>query len=479
MRGIPFVMTLTALSLGVGDVCADVIRVPDDYAGIQLAIDAAVDRDTVLVSPGTYYENINFRGKSIAVGSHFVVTGERSYINTTIIHGGLPTTDDSASCVTFCSGEDTAAVLEGFTITAGAGTNWVDPQSPQYTWRGGGGVFVFESSPTVRHNVILQNTVAMVAGVDGAQGGGFLTYGGNPRLLNNVITDNQAEYGCGVVVDYSGAVIRNNAICRNSGGEAYGGGGFWSIGNGEDPIIVENNTVADNVVTGSGSYGGRGGGMFVWYGEVTGRNNVIWGNTQSQGGQIAEVSGGTALTTYSDVQGGFNGEGNVNAEPLFVSPTYVVEQGSPTIDAGNPAPTYNDPDDPANPGQALWPSQGGLRNDMGCYGGPGSTILAAGSTDGEESPRGTAPRSQAIKNCRPNPIRGAATIEYVLPRSGSAVLSLYDVLGRHARTMVNRQQASGTHQISWDPDVLPAGKYLCRLVLDGEAVGAKGVLLAE
>ena len=48
---------------------AATIRVPADAATIQSAIDSAVTGDTVLVSPGTYVENINFRGKAITVAS--------------------------------------------------------------------------------------------------------------------------------------------------------------------------------------------------------------------------------------------------------------------------------------------------------------------------------------------------------------------------------------------------------------------------
>jgi hypothetical protein len=479
MRGIPYLFAVAVLSLGRADVRADVIQVPGEHADIQLGIDAASDGDTVLVGPGTYYENINFRGKNIVVASHFILAGDRSYVNTTAINGSVSPDLDSASCVTVCSGEDSSAALAGFTITGGQGTNWVDPQNPEYTWRGGGGVFVFQSSPTVRHNLIVENTVAMVAGVDGAQGGGVLTYGGNPRLLNNMIADNRAEYGCGVVVDYSGAVIRNNVICRNTGGGAYGGGGFWAIGNGADPIVLENNTIAENAVSGSGAYGGRGGGMFVWYGEVTGRNNIIWGNTQSQGGQIAQVSGGTAVITYSAVEGGFTGEGNIDEDPLLAPPKYVLSGGSPCIDTGDPAPACNDPEDPANPGYAHWPAQGELRNDMGTYGGPGSAILAAGSTTSEGPVGQASPVRRAITRCRPNPFREGTTIEYSLPRMGWAALVVHNTAGRSIGTLFQGVQTSGLHRAHWRPNSLPPGLYACRLALDGISVGTTTLVLTR
>ncbi|TKJ41003.1 hypothetical protein CEE37_04885 [candidate division LCP-89 bacterium B3_LCP] len=51
--------------------------------------------------------------------------------------------------------------------------------------------------------------------------------------------------------------------------------------------------------------------------------------------------------TYSDVLGGYAGQGNIDADPLFISPEwndYRLQWGSPCIDAGDPDPQYNDPD---------------------------------------------------------------------------------------------------------------------------------------
>lgn len=354
----------------------NVIQIPEDFPSIQLGIDNALHGDTILVGPGTYYENISFEGKNIVVASHFVYNNDVGLIGATIIDGSQPSDADSASCVRFMNGEDSTAVLQGFTLTGGTGSLWVDPAFPTLTWRSGGGIMIFQSSPSVRNNLIKLNEVTDMTGVDGAQGGGMTCFGGNPRVYNNVIIQNQALYGAGIVVDYSGAMIRNNLICSNSGGETYGGGGIWVLGNGTSPIIIENNTIAENVVTGSGIYGGKGGGMFIWMGSVTAMNNIIWGNTQSQGGQIALIGGGTAEITYSNIEGSFAGEGNIDEDPLFIGMQYYLAANSPCIDAGNPQPIYNDPEDPANSGYALWPSRGNLRNDMGAFGGPDSEMLA-------------------------------------------------------------------------------------------------------
>src|ERR1700737_809351 len=83
---------------------ATVIHVPADQPTIQAGINAAVNGDTVLVSPGTYKENINFDGKAITVTSS-------GGAKVTIVDGGGVT-----SVVRFSSNETHSSVLSGFTI---------------------------------------------------------------------------------------------------------------------------------------------------------------------------------------------------------------------------------------------------------------------------------------------------------------------------------------------------------------------------
>ena len=428
---------------------ATIINVPGNQPTIQAGINAASTGDTVLVAQNTYYENINFLGKGIVVASHYILNKDATYITSTIINGSNPTYPDSASCVSFKSGEDSTSVLQGFTITGGTGTKWVDPNNPSYTWRGGGGVFTFTTSPVIRNNLIIYNEVTNTSGVNGAQGGGTLSYGGNPLILNNVIMMNEARYGAGIVIDYSGGIIKNNIIYKNTGGQDYGGGGFWSIGNGAHPIILENNHIVENSVTGSGSYGGKGGAMFVWMGTVTALNNIIWGNTQSHGGPIAEISG-YALISYSNVEGGFTGTGNININPSFSDTNFYLSELSPCIDTGNPGSVYYDPEDPNNPNNALWPSRGGLRNDMGAYGGPLRDLFPIFNPVSIKSVYTLLSTDFLLFQNYPNPFNPVTTIEYDLTKRVKVELILYDLLGQEVRTLVSEKQNSGRKSVVWD-----------------------------
>src|ERR1700722_6675739 len=91
-------------------VMGKVIHVPADQPTIQAGINAAATGDTVLVSSGTYYENINFNGKAITVTS-------ASGPGATVIDGSKGT---YSATVTFSSNETLSSVISGFTIQNGS-----------------------------------------------------------------------------------------------------------------------------------------------------------------------------------------------------------------------------------------------------------------------------------------------------------------------------------------------------------------------
>jgi len=382
------------LVLLCGPSFGNVLNVPGEFATIQAAIDASSDGDTVLVSPGTYLENITFRTKNIVVASRYILTREPATIFATIIDGSAPANADSASCVRIIGGQNPTAVLEGFTLTRGCGTKWVDEHGAGI-YREGGGVLTALSSPTIQHNYVIQNEAVNSAGCVSAGGGAMRLGDGSPRVLNNVIVLNRAMYGGGIVLNYcSGAIVRNNVIHRNRVHEAvpgvatFGGGGIWinnRLPGSSAPNLVDNNIVFANTSEGSGGQSaGQGGALHIQASTVAARNNIVWLNRQAVGGQI---SGAIALS-YSCVDGGFSGTGNIDAFPEFDESGFTLKSSSPCIDAGDPEPAFSDPEDPGSPGNALAPALGTTRNDMGAFGGPLATALPEHTDPGVEPPAG-------------------------------------------------------------------------------------------
>src|SRR3989338_3748503 len=156
------------------------------FTTIQGAINAAINGDTVLVSPGTYNETINFYGKAITV------KGAKGASQTIIDGGGLGTV------VYFGSGEGNNSVLDGFTIKGG---------SAMY----GGGIRAINTSPIIKNNIITGNTADN-------SGGAISVYDySSPVITNNTITGNTSLYGAGgiSVARYSSPVITNNIVWGN------------------------------------------------------------------------------------------------------------------------------------------------------------------------------------------------------------------------------------------------------------------------
>ena len=247
---------------------AATIHVPADQPTIQAAIDAAAGGDTVLVAPGTYYEDINFHGKIITV------TSEQGAAATVIDAGGMP------SVVTFTSGETRNTVLSGFTITGGR------------TTYSGAGISVSFSSPTIRDNVITGNS--------GCSGVGIYSYFSSPRIENNTITRNiisgcTGGWGIGIYVGgNSAAEIVGNVITDNRGEAASGGGvALFAAGN----AVLTGNVIARNATAGAAGCGWGGGVAIANFVQAKIVNNLIVGNSACSGGAFYWLgsSGNTVL----------------------------------------------------------------------------------------------------------------------------------------------------------------------------------------
>lgn len=66
----------------------------------------------------------------------------------------------------------------------------------------------------------------------------------------------------------------------------------------------------------------------------------------------------------------------------------------------------------------------------------------------------------SVSAIKPNPVSSTAHIEYELGLPGLVHLDLYNVLGRHIRTIVNGDQSKGKHTASFSTEGIPSGEYI-------------------
>jgi parallel beta-helix repeat protein len=207
-----------------------------------------------------------------------------------------PTRGENSYHVVTGSGTDANAVFDGFTITSGNANG-------SGTDRYGGGMYNDSGSPTLTNCTFSDNSAYYY-------GGGMYNDSGSPTLTNCTFSGNSADYGGGMY-NYGDSPTLTN--CTFSGNSAdYYGGGMYNYA-GSNPAIT-NCTFSRN----SADYGG---GMYN-FGSATLSNCILWGDTPQ------EVYGG-AVITYSDVQGGWDGDGNIDVDPCFARPGYWNNNDTP------------------------------------------------------------------------------------------------------------------------------------------------------
>lgn len=356
------------------------------YRSLQSAIAEATS--CVVAFDGTYYEDVDFLGKSLHVWAP-------DGADVTSIEG-----TGNEPVVTVASGE-TAAKLEGFSIGGGGGlyqassSSYYDSSTGTYytyyyDYYYGGGLYVVGSELTLVDAILTDNvlpeqstTWTSTTSYEAvySYGGGAYVNGGTLTLERVDLKGNAAGWGGALHADY-GTVLAN---------------GVRIVGNAADYFVVSQygGTVAlDGALVSSNkgwSSSGYDGFYLGSYGMLGLRNTTIVGHqmatyltegtvelassiVHANGYGIYDAGGSTTVTaTYSDVNGNgmdwYNeteptGNGNIDQDPMFVSfsdddewtnDDLTLAAGSPAIDAGDPA-NFSDRD--------------GSRTDMGAYGGP-------------------------------------------------------------------------------------------------------------
>ena len=466
---------------------AATIIVPDNASTIQGAMIAAASGDTVLVRPGTYFENVNFLGKAVILRS---LAGPA----TTIIDGSA-----GGIAVAYMRDVPDVARLEGFTLRGGGGV-------PSGTKRFGGGVCVRDSlnqqpglGPLIRDNWITGNHATEGGGIfiggicrvtnnriylnEAQDNGGGITRGEirlnnqNPRVVaDNEIFSNRVTLfdldrgGGGATIQGSAAglpfeFVRNIVACN----DAWRAGGVYATSSDED-MLIEGNTV---VLNSAAAFEG-GGIRFLLFsaarGVLTVSGNVVAFNISGIK-CVADIGADPPVMDCNDIFGnlpdvvdGACGQvigvnNNFSADPLFgqvtgcppASGDFCLSDESPLLPENSP------------PGCGL----------IGALG----ACLPIGVPGLDP-----APSILAIHAAKPNPFSDSATIPFELPAPGEVRVTIYNARGEAVLIQPSRQHSAGTGNVVWDGrdrrgERCPPGVYFARIEVGDRALSARVVLV--
>jgi len=474
-----------------------------------------VMQDGILSAVGTESEPISFipfQSGDRSLGLDFIGASNQSILEYCIINNALTSAihlDNSDITIRNCLLEDNNAPTGSI---GGGGIEILNNSNAiienniirnNYSTGEGGGIYIENSSPMIIGNQIVGN----LAGYYGsASGGGIACYNGsNPEIRDNIISGNSVNptgsftvnkgYGGGIsCVGSSNAIISGNIIDANivdwePQTETYGGG--ISIFN-SDPVI-ENNVITNNQAQsndGGGIYlygadailtnntiaynmaGDFGGAIYSKYSQPVIVNSILYFNNDSSGNEIYAVGGGVEVS-YSDILGGYFGDGNIDIDPLFrntgsgdfhlMSTECGDPQDSPAIDVGDPT-TFDEILDCFN-------GLGTELSDLGAYGGRGAVTAV---DDPGENP---IPEQFTLSQNYPNPFNSSTNIAYNLISSTDVNLAIYDVLGRQVQSTDLGRQQPGNHTYTWRADNFPSGTYFYKITAGNQTQTRKMLYL--
>jgi hypothetical protein len=310
------------------------------FNGLQDALDIAVSGDKVWVAVGTYVPSKPVDPGVARTATFQLIGGVELYgafpcgggdgtfdardpynlSYATVLSADIGTSgnnSDNAYHVVVGPGSAATAVLDGFTVTAG------NANGPNAAWYNGGGLYVSGGNLTIAHCTFTQN-------VGGDDGNAVYIENGSSQFTSCFFSDNIGPAdGAGIYMLSSSATLINCAFLNNQVTAGITRAGGAMVLNDSSAATIANCTFTRNWAS-----AGLGGGVYIAGGsQCVVKNCIFWENT---GGSIG--GSGSKLVTFSDVQGGCAGEGNIDLNPLFVDPSngkLHLQAGSPCIDSGS------------------------------------------------------------------------------------------------------------------------------------------------
>lgn len=393
------------------------LYVRDDET-IQAAIDAAHDGDTIVVRNGTYTgpgnKNLDFKGKAITLrsengpekciidcegegnGVSFASGEERDSVieGITIANGSRGISCFRASpTIRSCDITNMNGSYGGGIYCEAASPLLTDCVITGNVVKGnGGGVCCYKnSSPLIKNCLISLNSSRKLGdprlSARGGFGGGFYFHNSSPRIMGCVLTGNSANYGGGIVCVKSSSVIadcvinhnlastraggifcdrstvkiNNCLITRNEAGLEFAGG---ILARTESSLDITSCTITNNKasprpksVSKEPPHPTWGGGIYCNFSSATITDSILWGNSASEGAEIAAQRNSSVAMSYSNIKRGKLGArivpgctnewdaSNIAENPLFVAGPqgdfYLSQSAagqladSPCVDAGS------------------------------------------------------------------------------------------------------------------------------------------------
>jgi parallel beta-helix repeat protein len=313
------------------------------YGNLQTGLAAATPAVEVWVAKGTYkptatttrtiYFNIP---SSVVVYGGFAGTEDnlidRNFrTNVSILSGDIGTQnlmdDNSYHVVTF-SGSSNTTVLDGFTITRGNASfdprinalpSANSPVSNGLPAQTGGGILIDNAGkPIIANCTIIKNTAWFGGGI-------FCLDASTPTIRECDISNNEATFGSAIYAQNTSNFTMNNVLM--AGNKALG-----TVYNNSSSPVLTNCTIASN--------GGFSGGIYnANVSQPVVKNSILWGN-------VTPFNDAQSIITYSIIQSGYTGVGNLNIDPQLVNPAafgpapnttgdYRLKASSLAIDRGN------------------------------------------------------------------------------------------------------------------------------------------------